>query len=98
VDSSIAEEHRAVRERAGLFDCTHMGVLEVSGADAAEFLNLATTNEIPSLKVGRARYGYILDAAGNVLDILNESLCLFTSGFSLPEVVGRLLYHGLLLI
>ncbi len=66
--SSIAEEHRAVRERAGLFDCTHMGVLEVSGAEAAEFLNIVTTNEIPSLKVGRARYGYILDAAGNVLD------------------------------
>jgi len=68
--SSIAEEHRAVRERAGLFDCTHMGVLEVSGADAAEFLNLVTTNEVPSLKIGRARYGYILDAAGNVLDDL----------------------------
>ncbi len=66
--SSIAAEHRAVRERAGLFDCTHMGVLEVSGPDAAEFLNLVTTNEVPSLKVGRARYGYILDAAGNVLD------------------------------
>ena len=66
--SSIAEEHRAVRERAGLFDCTHMGVLEVSGADAAEFLNIVTTNEVPSLKVGRARYGYVLDAAGNVLD------------------------------
>jgi glycine cleavage system T protein len=66
--SSIAEEHRAVRERAGLFDCTHMGVLEVSGPEAAEFLNLVTTNEVPSLKTGRARYGYILDAAGNVLD------------------------------
>ncbi len=66
--SSIAEEHRAVRERAGLFDCTHMGVLEVSGADAAEFLNIVTTNEVRSLGVGRARYGYILDAAGNVLD------------------------------
>jgi len=66
--SSIAEEHRAVRERAGLFDCTHMGVLEVSGAEAAEFLNVVTTNEVPSLPVGRARYGYVLDAAGNVLD------------------------------
>ncbi len=66
--SSIAEEHRAVRERAGLFDCTHMGVLEVLGPDAAEFLNLVTTNEVPGLKVGRARYGYILDAAGYVLD------------------------------
>jgi glycine cleavage system aminomethyltransferase T len=43
-------------------------VLEVSGVDAAEFLNLVTTNEVPSLKVGRARSGYILDPAGNVLD------------------------------
>jgi len=66
--SSIAEEHRAVRERAGLFDCTHMGVLEVSGDEAAGFLDAVTTNEVGGLKVGRARYSYILDAAGNVLD------------------------------
>jgi glycine cleavage system aminomethyltransferase T len=66
--SSIAEEHRAVREKAGLFDCTHMGVLEVSGAEAAVFLDIVTTNEVGSLGIGRARYGYILDAAGNVLD------------------------------
>ena len=66
--SSIAEEHRAVRERSGLFDCTHMGVLEVSGDDAAAFLDVVTTNHISSMNIGRARYGYILDAAGNVLD------------------------------
>jgi glycine hydroxymethyltransferase len=66
--SSIAEEHQAVRERAGLFDCTHMGVLEVSEPDAAAFLDMITTNEISSMQIGRARYGYILDAAGNVLD------------------------------
>jgi glycine cleavage system T protein len=66
--SSIAEEHRAVRERAGLFDCTHMGVLEVSGGDAAAFLDLVSTNKIGALEVGKARYGYILDASGKVLD------------------------------
>ncbi len=66
--SSIAEEHRAVREQAGLFDCTHMGVLEVSGPDAGSFLELVSTNKVQDLKLGRARYGYILDAAGNVLD------------------------------
>lgn len=66
--SSIAEEHRAVRERAGLFDCTHMGVLEVSGEEAAGFLDVVSTNEVPGLKVSRARYSYVLDAAGNVLD------------------------------
>ena len=66
--SSIAEEHRAVRERAGLFDCTHMGVLEVEGDDAGSFLEIVSTNKVRDMKIGRARYGYILDAAGNVLD------------------------------
>lgn len=66
--SSIAEEHQAVREKAGLFDCTHMGVLEVTEPDAAAFLDIVTTNEVGGMKLGKARYGYILDAAGNVLD------------------------------
>ena len=66
--SSIAEEHKAVRQRAGLFDCTHMGVLEVRGEGALDFLNRATTNDVSHLTVGRAQYSYIVDAAGNVLD------------------------------
>ena len=66
--SSIAQEHRAVRQNAGLFDCTHMGVLEVCGPDAGLFLDVVSTNRVEDLKLGRARYGYVLDAAGNVLD------------------------------
>jgi len=66
--SSISAEHRAVRQAAGIFDCTHMGVLEVAGIDAADFLDFVTTNHAATLPVGRARYSYILDAAGNVLD------------------------------
>ena len=66
--SSIAEEHAAVREAAGIFDCTHMGVLGISGADSAEFLNELTTNNITALEIGHARYAFILDASGNILD------------------------------
>jgi glycine hydroxymethyltransferase len=66
--SSISTEHTAVRQKAGIFDCTHMGVLEIAGADAADFLDLITTNDINSLAAGCAQYSYILDAAGNVLD------------------------------
>lgn len=68
--SSIAEEHAAVRQAAGMFDCTHMGVLGISGTGAAEFLNELTTNNIAALKDGRAQYSYILDASGKVLDDL----------------------------
>lgn len=66
--SSIAAEHRAVRQAAGLFDCTHMGTLDVSGPDAPYFLDYVTTNKIMDLDTGGARYSYILDAAGNILD------------------------------
>ena len=66
--SAITAEHRAVRETAGLFDCTHMGTLDVSGPEASNFLDFVTTNKIADLQVGSARYSYILDAAGNILD------------------------------
>jgi glycine hydroxymethyltransferase len=66
--SSISAEHSAVRQGAGIFDCTHMGILEVVGKNAEAFLNAITTNDVSKLQIGSAQYGYILDAAGNVLD------------------------------
>jgi len=66
--SSIAEEHSAVRKRAGMFDCTHMGVLEVAGPNAESFLDAVTTNNVRALQVGSAQYSYLLDTAGNILD------------------------------
>ena len=66
--SSITGEHTAVREAAGIFDCTHMGVLEISGVGAAEFIDQLTTNSITSLKAKHAQYSFILDASGGVLD------------------------------
>lgn len=66
--SSIAGEHTAVRKAAGIFDCTHMGVLEISGVGAAEFIDQLTTNSITSLKAKHAQYSFILDASGGVLD------------------------------
>jgi len=66
--SSISNEHRAVRESAGLFDCTHMGALEVTGPQARPFLNTVSTNHVDKLAPGRAQYGQVLDAAGAVID------------------------------
>ena len=65
---SISEEHKAVRETAGLFDCTHMAVLQISGNDAMTFLNILTTNDVSRLKPGKAQYSYVLDIAGNIID------------------------------
>ena len=63
-------EHRAVRESAGLFDLSHMGEVRVSGADAAAFLDFALLAKYSIVKVGRAKYGLILTAAGGILDDL----------------------------
>ena len=56
---SIIEEHRAVRERVGLFDLSHMGELYVEGPDAGAALAAALVTDPPSLAIGRAHYSMI---------------------------------------
>lgn len=68
--SSELAEHRAVREAAGQFDLSHMGEIEVSGADAARALDYALIGNLSGVKVGRARYTMLCDADGGVLDDL----------------------------
>ena len=68
--TSVGEEHAAVRQTAGLFDVSHMGVLEVSGPFAAHFLNLVTSNDIDTLEVGKSHYTYLLMSDGTVIDDL----------------------------
>lgn len=66
--TSILEEHRAVREAAGLFDISHMGILEIRGKGAADFLDVATTNYVRWLKPGDSQYSFLLDLDANVID------------------------------
>ena len=68
--AGILEEHRAVRERAGLFDLSHMGELFVEGADAGAALARALVTDPPSLAVGRAHYSMICAPDGGILDDL----------------------------
>ncbi len=68
--SSILDEHRAVRERAGLFDLSHMGELWVGGADAAAALDAAVVSAPSRLAVGRAQYSMIVAPDGGVIDDL----------------------------
>ena len=68
--SGILEEHRAVRERAGLFDLSHMGELFVEGPDAGAALAYALVSDPPALAVGRAHYSMICAADGGILDDL----------------------------
>lgn len=68
--TGILEEHRAVRERAGLFDLSHMGELFVEGDDAGDALAAALVSDPRSLAVGRAQYSMICAPDGGVIDDL----------------------------
>jgi len=68
--SGVLEEHTAVREAAGLFDVTHMGVYQAEGPDAGLFLDSVCGNDISSLDVGTSCYTHFLDQHANVLDDL----------------------------
>ncbi len=66
--ASVTDEHKAVRTDAGIFDVTHMGVFDVSGAGSEAFLDAVTTNDVSRLEVGEAHYSYLLGLDGIPLD------------------------------
>jgi len=66
--TSALEEHRAVRETAGLYDLGHMGVFQISGPHATAFLNAVCSSYVSWLQNGQSQYAYLLDSEGNVLD------------------------------
>jgi aminomethyltransferase len=68
--TGIVEEHKAVREAAGLFDISHMGEFFVSGEKALAFLNCLLTNDAAKLAVGQGQYTLMLNDAGGVIDDL----------------------------
>jgi aminomethyltransferase len=69
--ASLLEEHRAVRQRVGLFDVSHMGEIEVRGKDALRLVNHVTTNDASRLHLGQVQYsGLLYEHGGFVDDIL----------------------------
>ena len=68
---SQLEEHHAVRRDAGMFDVSHMRVLDLDGPDARAFLAMALANDVGKLTVpGKALYSCMLAENGGVLDDL----------------------------
>jgi aminomethyltransferase len=68
---SQLDEHHTVRRDAGMFDVSHMAVVDVSGADAREFLRYLLANDVARLKsFGKALYSCMLLPNGGVIDDL----------------------------
>ncbi len=68
--STVREEHRAVRGRAGVFDVSHMGQIEVAGSGARAYLGRALTNDIGKLHPGAGQYTLVCREDGGTIDDL----------------------------
>ena len=66
--TGITAEHRAVRERCGLFDVSHMGEFWITGPGAVDFVDHVTTNDVRALAVGQVHYSTILNQRGTIED------------------------------
>lgn len=69
---SQIEEHHHVRQNAGMFDVSHMTVVDVTGADAKKYLQYLLANDVTKIDtlIGKALYSGMLNAEGGVIDDL----------------------------
>ncbi len=68
--SGIKKEHLAVREKAGIFDVSHMGEVWVKGKQAKAYLQRLTVNNVDLLKPGKAQYTCLPNGKGGIVDDL----------------------------
>ncbi len=68
--TSITEEHRTVRESAGVFDVSHMGQLEARGDGARDYLQDRLSNDLDRIEAGGAQYTLLTNEAGGIVDDL----------------------------
>ncbi|HYG60028.1 MAG TPA: glycine cleavage system aminomethyltransferase GcvT [Symbiobacteriaceae bacterium] len=66
--SGVIEEHKAVRNAAGLFDVSHMGEFEVKGPQALDLIQLVSVNNAAKLELGQVQYSLMCYENGTVVD------------------------------
>jgi aminomethyltransferase len=64
----VIDEHRAVRQRAGLFDVSHMGEIEVRGPAALDLCQRVTANDLSRLRQQQAQYNLLMNESGGIVD------------------------------
>ncbi len=96
----IIEEHRAVRTRAGLFDVSHMGEVDVQGPGAIPFVQSLVTNDVSKLAIGQALYTPMCTPDAGVIDDLlvyrmsDTDLMLVVNAGNTPEDLAWICGHA----
>lgn len=98
---SQLEEHHCVRKDAGVFDVSHMGIIDVLGKDASNFMRYILANNIDKLKTpGKALYTCLLNHEGGIIDDLivyyinNERFRLVVNAFTTEKDLQWLQIHA----
>ncbi len=97
--TGILDEHRAVRERAGLFDVSHMGEIELRGPRALSTCQALTVNDVSRLRDGEAQYSLLCLPTGGVVDdiivhrLSAERLLLCVNAANTPKDLQWILDH-----
>jgi aminomethyltransferase len=92
--SGIGDEHMAVRTRAGLFDVSHMGQVEIAGTDALKAVQHITSNDVSRLAIGQAHYSALTTPQGTFADdvltyrLADDHFMLVVNASNLPKDVA----------
>ena len=95
----IIEEHRQVRTRAGVFDCSHMGEFVIRGQDNIRSFSNLVIGDIPRLAEGKCRYTTLLNKNGGIIDdcvalrLAPEEVLVVTNAGPLAQVAALLESH-----
>lgn len=68
--TGILDEHKAVREKCGLFDVSHMGEIWINGKDSTAFINYLVSSDISPMVSGQIKYGVLMMPTGKAVDDL----------------------------
>lgn len=66
--SGVTDEHRTVRESAGVFDIGHMGRIEISGSGSGPLLEMLTVSNVARMSIGSAEYTLICNHSAGIID------------------------------
>ncbi len=66
--TGIIDEHNTVRNKAGIFDLSHMGEIEIRGESSVDFVNYIVTNDVAKLSEGQILYTVMCNENGGILD------------------------------
>jgi len=97
--AGIGSEHIAVRERAGIFDVSHMGEIEIAGKNALDAVQRISCNDASKLVVGQAQYSGLLTPNGTFVDDLlvyrlaNEHFLLVVNASHIARDYAHIVEH-----